>query len=418
MSGLFAASLERIGLAMAGKRNPWGTPPGGEGGDGGESEGNSEGETPAEPTATGDDAPRGPRNPWLPGGSAGGGAGGGSGGDGTEPDRTRRSASIEDLFRQRGGPEGPRKGGGGPRGPNFRMPQRPGGGSWLPLALGAVAAIWLFVSSVHFIQPREQAVVTWFGGRFSHTLDPGTNFTMPWPVHTVDVESVSDIRLERIPEGNEEKLILTADQNLVNLSYLIRWNISDLSLYRFQLAEPNETLREIGEATMRAAVAEQTLDRVLTGEGRAAIEGQVMTNTQAILDAFHSGIQVQGVEIGRTDAPEEVIESFNDVLAARQDAERDINDARRFEQQLLAQAQGDATAFNNIYAEYRLAPEVTRRRLYYETMESVLSRTDKTIVETGGVTPYLALPELRRRSAAREATPAAPAPAAPATGGQ
>ena len=411
MSGL----LERIGLAMAGKRNPWGTPPGGDGGDG---SGNSDGEQPAEPTGEpaaggGDDAPRGPRNPWLPGGS------GASGGESGDPDRTRRSASIEDLFRQRGGPGGPKKDGGGPRGPNFRMPQRPGGGSWLPLILGGVAAVWLFVSSVHFIQPREQAVVTWFGGRFSHTLDPGTNFTMPWPIHTVDVESVSDIRLERIPEGNEEKLILTADQNLVNLSYLIRWNISDLSLYRFQLAEPNETLREIGEATMRAAVAEQTLDRVLTGEGRAAIEGQVLTNMQAILDAFHTGIQVQGVEIGRTDAPEEVIESFNDVLAARQDAERDINDARRYEQQLLAQAQGDATAFNNIYAEYRLAPEVTRRRLYYETMESVLSRTDKTIVEAGGVTPYLALPELRRRSAAQAATPAAPAaPAAPATGGQ
>ncbi len=403
MSELFG----RIGLAMAGKRNPWGTPPGGDGGDGSDSRGSPEGEQPAEPAAEGnDDAPRGPRNPWQP-------AGGGGSGGGGEPDRPRRSASIEDLFRQRG-PEGPRKGGGGPRGPNFRLPERPGGGSWLPLIVGGVAVIWLFVSSVHFIQPREQAVVTWFGGRFSHTLNPGTNFTMPWPVHTVDVESVSDIRLERIPDGNEEKLILTADQNLVNLSYLIRWNISDLSLYRFQLEQPNETMREIGEATMRAAVAEQTLDRVLTGEGRAAIEGQVMTNMQAILDAFHSGIQVQGVEIGRTDAPEEVIESFNDVLAARQDAERNINDARRFEQQVLAQAQGDATAFNNIYAEYRLAPEVTRRRLYYETMEAVLSRTDKTIVEAAGVTPYLALPELRRRAAAS----AAPAPAASATGGQ
>ncbi len=126
---------------------------------------------------------------------------------------------------------------------------------------------------------------------------------------------------------------------------------------------------------------------------------------------------MQGVEIARTDAPSQVIESFNDVLAARQNAERNLNDARRYEQQLLAQAQGDATAFNNIYEEYRLAPEVTRRRLYYEIMENVLANTDKTVVEATGVTPYLPLPELRRRANAA-ASAASAAPAAPVTGGQ
>lgn len=401
MGGLFG----KISLAMAGKRNPWGgsgsgSSGGGDGGDGPTSDGGGDGGDASPP---GEGAPpRGPRNPWLPGGNGG-----------NDAEKPRRSATIEDLFKQRG-PEGPRRTG-GPRGPNFRLPERPGGGSWLPLGLAAVAGIWLFVSSVHFIQPREQAIVTWLGGRFSHTLDPGTNFSMPWPIQIVDVETVSEIRTERIPEGDDEKLILTADQNLVNLSYLMRWNISDLSLYRFQLAEPNETLREVGEAAMRAAVAEQDLDTVLSGTGRATIEGQVRANMQTILDAFRSGIMVQGVEIVGTDAPAEVIESFNDVLAARQNAERDLNDARRYEQQLLAQAQGDAAAFNNIYEEYRLAPEVTRRRLYYETMESVLAGTDKTIVETSGVTPYLALPELRRRAAENAA--AAPAAAAP-LGGQ
>ena len=399
--------FDKITLAMAGKRNPWGGSGGssgdGDGGDGPASGGTGDGGSDSPP---GEGAPpRGPRNPWLPGGSGGDGS--------SDADKPRRSATIEDLFKQRG-PEGPRRTG-GPRGPNFRMPERPGGGSWLPLGLAAAAGIWLFVSSVHFIQPREQAIVTWLGGRFSHTLDPGTNFSMPWPIQIVDVENVSEIRTERIPEGDDEKLILTADQNLVNLSYLMRWNIADLSLYRFQLAEPNETLREVGEAAMRAAVAEQDLDTVLSGTGRATIEGRVRTNMQTILDAFRSGIMVQGVEIVGTDAPAEVIESFNDVLAARQNAERDLNDARRYEQQLLAQAQGDAAAFNNIYEEYRLAPEVTRRRLYYETMESVLAGTDKTIVETGGVTPYLALPELRRRAAENAA--AAPAAAAP-LGGQ
>ncbi|HSG54123.1 MAG TPA: protease modulator HflK [Paracoccaceae bacterium] len=407
---------------MAGKRNPWGGSGSGSGGSSGGGSGDGSGDGPtddgpqsdggADPSPGESTPPRGPRNPWLPGGSGGND----NGTTGGEADKPRRSASIEDLFKHRG-PEGPRRsGGGGPRGPNFRLPERPGGGSWLPLAAGAVAVIWLFVSSVHFVQPREQAVVTWFGGKFSGTLDPGTNFTMPWPIQIVDVENVSEIKTERIPDGTEEKLILTADQNLVNLSYLIRWNISDLSLYRFQLAEPDETLREMGEAAMRAAVAEQSLDRILTGEGRAAAQNVVRANMQAMLDAFRSGIQVQGVEIERTDAPEQVIEAFNDVLAARQNAERAINDARRYEQQLLAQAQGDAAAFDNIYAEYRLAPEVTRRRLYYETMESVLAKTDKTIVETSGVTPYLPLPEFRRRSvAAAAADRAAPTPP---TGGQ
>ncbi|MCH5373220.1 MAG: hypothetical protein JJ992_04545, partial [Planctomycetes bacterium] len=144
-----------------------------------------------------------------------------------------------------------------------------------------------------------------------------------------------------------------------------------------------------------AEVPEKELD---AGERGRKVETRVRTRMQAILDVYGAGINVQGVEIARTEAPQQVIEAFNDVLAARQDAERNLNDARRYEQQMLAQAQGGAAEFNEIYEQYRLAPEVTRRRLYYETMESVLANTDKTIVEADGVTPYLPLPELRRRA--------------------
>jgi membrane protease subunit HflK len=367
--------IDRIALAMAGKRSPWGKP-GGDKGNGGEDGG---GDEPTPPT--GEDPPRGPRNPWLPGGSS--------------EERPRRSANIEDIFKSRG-PEGPRRTG-GPRGPNFRLPERPGGGSWLPVALGGLVLIWIGFSSVHFVQPREQGIVTWFGSKYSRTLDPGTALTLPWPVQSVTVENVSEIRPETIG-GDGENLILTGDQNLVDLSYLIRWNIKDLVQYNFELAEPRETLREVAEAAMRAAVAEADLDQILSGEGREQVETRVRTRMQAILDTYGAGIAVQGVEIARTEAPEQVIEAFNDVLAARQDAERNLNDARRYEQQMLAQAQGSAAEFNEIYAQYRLAPEVTRRRLYYETMESVLANTDKTIIEADGVTPYLPLPELRRRA--------------------
>lgn len=379
---------QRIGLAMAGK-NPWG------GGD----KGNNDGGSDAPDGSGGDDAGAGdgagkgdgPRNPWLPGGDGKG----------------RRSANIEDIFKHRG-PEGPRRRGGGPRGPNFRMPERPGGKSWLPVVLGGIAGLWIIMTSTHFVQPREQGIVTWFGGKFSDTLNPGTNFTLPWPIQQVEVQNVSQIRSETIPSGGQEKLILTSDQNLVDLSYLIRWNISDLALYKFQLADPDETLLEVAEATMRAAVAEQELDTVLTGSGRAEIEQNVRSNMQDILDAFRSGIAVQGVEINKTDPPSRVEEAFKDVSSAQQDADAAINRSRAFAQRLLARAQGDAAEFNNIYAEYKLAPEVTRRRLYYETMESVLSQTDKTIVEGGsGVTPYLPLPELRRRSQ-EQAQPATP----------
>jgi membrane protease subunit HflK len=355
---------------MAGK-NPWG--------------GGSSGDDPGEDGPAGD-GPRGgsndgPRNPWLPGGDCESGK--------------RRSASIEDIFKSRG-PEALRRTGGG--GPGFRLPERPDGKSWLPVILGSLALLWVAVTSFHFIQPGGQAVVTWLGGKYSGTLDPGTNLTAPWPIHTVEKENVSQVRLEEVPGTKTEKLILTGDQNLVDLSYLIRWNISDLTLYKYQLSDPRNALLEIGEAAMRAAVARQKLDAVLTGAGRAEIEQDVRTAMQARLDAYRSGISVQGIEINKVDPPSRVEDAFKDVSSAQQDADAAINRARAVAQQLLARAQGDASEFNDIYEEYKLAPEVTRRRLYYETMEQILSKTDKTIVESGNVTPYLPLPELKRRA--------------------
>ncbi|MFM7402639.1 MAG: protease modulator HflK [Erythrobacter sp.] len=365
---------------MAGKNNPWG----GSGGD-----------EPSEDNHSGDGGAggggknegkggEGPRNPWLPGGG--------------EPGK-RRSASIEDIFRTRG-PEGPRRagGGGGGNGPNFRLPERSDGKSWVPVIVGGVALVWAAVTSFHFIQPGEEAVVTWFGGKYSHALESGTNITAPWPIHIVEKENVTQVRLEEVPGTKTEKLILTGDQNLVDLSYLIRWNISDLALYKYQLNDPKNALLEIGEAAMRAAVARQKLDTVLTGEGRAEIEQDVRTAMQARLDAYRSGISVQGIEINKVDPPSRVEDAFKDVSSAQQDADAAINRARAVAQQLLARAQGDASEFNDIYEEYKLAPEVTRRRLYYETMEQILSKTDKTIVESGNVTPYLPLPELKRRA--------------------
>lgn len=360
--------LAGTGLAMAGK-NPWGSP--------GKGDGSDDGGSPDKGGSS-----DGPRNPWLPGG----------GGD----DGKRRSASIEDIFKNRG-PEGPRRSGGGGGGTGFRMPDLPGGRSWTPILLVAVAAIWLFTTGVHFIQPGEQATVTRLGGSYIDTFEQGTNLSAPWPISIVRKENVEAARIVEVPS----KLILTGDQNLVDLNYSVRWNINDLPLFHFQLADPVETVREAAETAMRSAVAEKTLDAVISGEGRADIELNVLTRMQSILDGYGAGITVLGIEVDKTDPPESVVEAFNDVLAAQQDAERELNGARRYAQRLLARAEGDAEQFNQIYEEYRLAPEVTRRRLYYETMEAVLSNTDKTVIDADGVTPYIPLREVERN---RQAT--------------
>lgn len=361
---------------MAGTNNPWG----GKNDDDGD-----------KPRA---DKPNGPRNPWLPP------SGGNSGNQG------RRGPNIEDIFKNRG-PEGPRRTG-GPGGPGFRMPQRPNGKSWFPLAIIALVVIVLLATSIHLIGPQQQGVVKTFGS-YTRSLDSGINFTAPFPIETVDVEDVQGVRAIRIPGNNQQvKLILTGDQNLVDLSYIVRWNITDLANFKFRLTTPEDTVAEVAEAAMRAAVAETNLDETFSGQGRAAIEQNVRERMQRTLDSYNAGIRVLGVEIEKADPPSEVVDAFRDVQVAEQNADAARNQAQGYAQQVLAQAQGEAEAFDKVYEEYRLAPEVTRQRLYYETMERVLSKTDKTIVEAPGVTPYLPLPEIQRR--AQQATPAAPAP--------
>ncbi|MEW9855276.1 protease modulator HflK [Novosphingobium sp. M1R2S20] len=386
-------ALARGALAMAGRRSPWG---GGE--DKGSGSGDESGEDGGQQPPS--DPGRGPRNPWLPPG-----------------DNTRRSANIEDIFKAR---EQRKTGGGGPGRPGGgmpRMPSRPDGKSWLPLMIGAAALLWLGVSSVHMVGPKEEGTVTTFG-KYARTIGPGISLTLPWPIQAVQVNDVTSIQRYAIPEGEGEKLMLTSDQNLVDLSYLVRWNIKNLRDYRFRLADPEETVREVAEAAMRSTLAEITLDDALSGAGRARAEQGVRERMQRILDAYQSGVAVQGVEIKKADPPTKVIGAFQQVTAAQQDAERDRSNARAWAQQLLARAQGDAAAFDKVYAEYRLAPEVTRRRMYYETMERVLSNNEKVIVESNGVTPYLPLSEVRRRPVApapADATAAAQAPSAGVT---
>jgi modulator of FtsH protease HflK len=390
-------SIARGVLAMAGRKSPWG------GGSKGGDDDSAAGDEPAAPGGGegGGQQPGGPRNPWLPPGS--------------QP--PRRSANLEDLFRPREGGRRPGSGGGGFGGGFPRIPQRPDGKSWLSLVLGGLALLWLFMSTVHMLGPKEQGIVTTFGS-YSRTIGPGVSFTLPWPMQNVSVTDVTSIRRDTIPEDDNEKLMLTSDKNLVDLSYLVRWNIKDLELYRFRLDDPDATVREVAEAAMRATVAEVPLSDVIGGTGRGKIEQNVRTRMQTVLDAYKAGVLIQGVELKKTDPPAKVVSAFQNVNVAQQQAERDQSQARAWAGQVLAIAQGEATAFDKVYEQYKLAPEVTRRRLYYETMERVLRANEKVVVESNGVTPYLPLSEVRRRTQPVEQAAGPATLATPAAGGQ
>jgi len=369
---VFAGALRRGWLAMAGGRSPWGGDRGGGNGtDSGQDEPEGDGESSDSEPA------RGPRNPWLPPG-------------GGEP---RRSANIEDIFRGR---DQRRRGGGGGGMP--RIPRRPDGKSWLPLIVGAIVLLWLGISMFHMVGPKERGVVTTFG-KYSRTILPGVSTTYPWPIQGVKLIDVT-IQRDTIPAGEAEKLMLTSDQNLVDFSYLVRWFVRDPEQFEFQLDDPRGTVVEVAEAAMRASVAEVPLVAVIGGAGRAQVEGNTRDRMQRILDSYKSGIKIQGVEIKKADPPTKVVAAFQRVTAAKQNAERVQSQARAAARQITERSLGEAAAFDKVYAEYRLAPEVTKRRMYYETMERVLANNDKVIVEADGVTPYLPLQEVRRKAEA------------------
>ena len=233
-------------------------------------------------------------------------------------------------------------------------------------------------------------------GRYWSTMGPGIGFSWPAPIGRVQKIDVENIREFTIPRGEGENLILTGDQNVIDLAYSVRWNIKDPSLFVFQIAEPEGTIREVAESAMRAVVSRVSLDDAI-GAGRSEIEQSVERAMQQILDDYGAGVRIQGIAINQSVPPGAVNEAFLRVSAAQQEAQSYMNDARAYALQITAKAQGDAAAFEKVYAEYRAAPEVTRRRMYYETMERILSRVDTTIVEAPGVTPYLPLPEIQRR---------------------
>ena len=185
------------------------------------------------------------------------------------------------------------------------------------------------------------------------------------------------------------------------MAYQVRWKINDPNRYLFQLDNPDETMTEVAESAMRAAVANFDLIQAI-GIGRGDIQADVRTRMNRILDSYGSGMRVQSIDIQQAAAPSEVRAAFGAVNAARQEREGNLNAARKYARQVTERALGETAEFEKIYVQYSASPVVTKRRLYYETMENVLRDIDKTIVETGNVTPFLPLPALKGSPAPAE----------------
>ena len=370
--------------------------------------------------------------PW---GSSGGGGGGGpwggaprGGGGGNNP------PDLEELLRKgREGFKNVMPGGGG----------GPGAGAnraFIAMAL-VIGVLFLGYNFFTFrVQPDEQGVVLRFGK--SHRLaQSGLNFRLPYPFETVFLPKVTrvnritvgyrpsdDTRSSRNSDIPEESLMLTGDENIVDIDFTVLWRISDASDYLFNIQNPHGTVKAVAESAMREVVGRSEIQPILT-QAREVTQADVQELMQTTLDSYKSGIFISNVQMQQVDPPNQVIDSFRDVQAAKADQERNQNEAEAYankvvpeargqgakileaanayREQTVAEARGQADRFKLIYDQYKLAPEVTRQRMYLETIERVFAGTDKIIIDNSsgkgnGVVPYLPLDQLNRRTGAAQ----------------
>ena len=367
-----------------------------------------------------------------------GGPWGTGGGNGDDRDDNRRPGQrrpgeppaipeIEDLMKKgsehlkvlmggRGGSGGGRPGGGLPKGPAMT-------GGTIGLVALAAAALWAW-GSFYTVQQNERSIELMFG-KYYATGNPGLNFA-PWPVVTAEVIPVTDERTTELGTGRggsmDSGLMLTPDQNIVDIEFQVVWNISDPTKYLFNLADPEDTIRAVSESAMRDIIARSELAPILNRD-RGAIGVDLRAAVQATLDSYDVGINIVRVNFNRADPPKEVIDSFRDVQAAQQERDKLEKEAdaysnkatagargqaaqlqeqaEAYRAQVVNDSQGEAARFLSVYEEYRKAPEVTKRRMFYETMGRILGDVDKVVVDgQSGVQPYLPLDQLRKTTPA------------------
>ncbi len=314
-----------------------------------------------------------------------------------------------------------------------------------PLTLAGIALFLWLASGIFIVAPDERGIVLRFG-RVVREVGPGPGYHLPYPVEEVFKPSVTQIRKEefgfrtvslgpppRYASENAEALMLTGDENIVKLQFIVQYKIKDepggATDFLFNVSSPRETLRAAAEAAMREVVGRNKIDDALT-EGKARIQDDVQKRLQEILDHYDVGIQAAAVKLQDVDPPDEVSDAFKDVISAQQDKERLINEANGYANDVVPKARGQAAQLINeaeaykvakvqdatgqaqrfiaLQAEYAKAKEVTRQRLYLETMEVVLGRANKILLDDGAgqVLPYLPLDQALRARRGAEAPPA------------
>jgi len=308
-----------------------------------------------------------------------------------------------------------------------------GGGRAIGLAVLALVVIWL-LSGFYRVQPDQQGVVLRFG-QWVETTQPGLNWHIPYPIETVltpSVEAINAIEVgfrgatgssaanRSVRDVPDESLMLTGDQNIIDIDFTVFWKISDAGAYLFNVRDPEATVKTAAEAAMREIIGRTDIQRALT-ESRQDIEIQTRELLQTILNSYNAGIEITQVQLQQVQPPQEVIDAFNDVQRALQDrdrlrnqaeayrndvlprargeAQQMIQEANAYKERLVNEAQGEANRFVSVYDAYRQSPEVTERRLYIETLQGIYGDTGKVIIGKGteGVVPYLPLNELRRQ---------------------
>jgi membrane protease subunit HflK len=317
---------------------------------------------------------------------------------------------------------------------NKYLPGGKSGGLPIILVVSILIVIW-GLSGLYRVLPDEQGVVLRFG-KFTSTTQPGLNYHFPYPIETVLTPKVTKVnrmdigfRSERdtgfgstgVADVAEESLMLTGDENIVNIDFSVFWVIKDAGKFLFKIQDPSTVVKAASETAMREVIAKSNIQSILT-EGRSKIEIETQEIIQSILDEYESGIQITQVQTQKADPPDQVIDAFRDVQAARADMERSKNEAEAYrndviprargeaakilqaaeayKKKVVAQAEGEASRFIAIYNEYAQAKVVTQERMYLETMEKVLADIDKVIIDknaSSGVVPYLPLPELKKK---------------------
>lgn len=371
-------------------QGPWGAPPGSSGGNAGR-------------------PPPGGGGPWS------GGPGGGSGRPGGPrpiPDLDQLIAQVQGFIRRLIGS------GGGRGGPGLRLT---GGRPILLIGL-AVIALWL-ASGIYRVEPDEQGVVLLFGA-VNRVTGPGLRYHLPWPIERVELPAVTRINRTEIgyrsgiaagaTQVPSESLMLTGDENIIDINLAVFWKINDAVAYLFNTRDPDALVKAVAESSIREVMGRTPIQPALT-QLRAQIESDVLHQTQEILNRYHAGIDVTQVQLQKVDPPDAVIESFRDVQRANTDAERIVNEAEAYrngiiprargeaarvvaqgqaaKQASVAEATGQAQQFDAVLKAYQAAKDVTLKRMYLDTMREILSHSHPLVVdnELKGVLPFLPL---------------------------